>query len=282
MHAAAAVPGVRARAGRPAGRTCAACGADLSLRRPRRPGSLPLRADAAPDACRDDGLGARTRRARAARRAPGARHRAAPRPGRRAAAGPRGAPDRPTGRGAVAPPVGPLARPRPARLDRRRGGRPGRGVPARRRRSGWRWRAAAGWAAPGPPWRCSPSWAACRSTTRSGWVRARYHPRAVETPWQRWWLRRAAHRLAAGPRTRTSTPVRTAGRLRGMEVALQPSLFDALGSLDDAPSARAPVAGADTASSAASRARRRSGRWAAPSSGSPCPPGPGWTSGRAG
>ncbi|MFU8851203.1 protein-tyrosine phosphatase family protein [Micromonospora sp. SL1-18] len=22
------------------------------------------------------------------------------------------------------------------------------------------------------------------------WVRARYHPRAVETPWQRWWLRR--------------------------------------------------------------------------------------------
>ncbi|WP_448072550.1 protein-tyrosine phosphatase family protein [Georgenia yuyongxinii] len=21
------------------------------------------------------------------------------------------------------------------------------------------------------------------------WVRARYHPRAVETPWQRWWLR---------------------------------------------------------------------------------------------
>ncbi len=23
-----------------------------------------------------------------------------------------------------------------------------------------------------------------------GWVRRRYHPRAVETPWQRWWLRR--------------------------------------------------------------------------------------------
>jgi protein-tyrosine phosphatase len=22
------------------------------------------------------------------------------------------------------------------------------------------------------------------------WVRASYHPRAVETPWQRWWLRR--------------------------------------------------------------------------------------------
>jgi Protein-tyrosine phosphatase len=22
-----------------------------------------------------------------------------------------------------------------------------------------------------------------------GWVRSRYHPRAVETPWQRWWLR---------------------------------------------------------------------------------------------
>ena len=22
------------------------------------------------------------------------------------------------------------------------------------------------------------------------WVRSRYHPRAVETPWQRWWLRR--------------------------------------------------------------------------------------------
>jgi hypothetical protein len=22
------------------------------------------------------------------------------------------------------------------------------------------------------------------------WVRAAYHPRAVETPWQRWWLRR--------------------------------------------------------------------------------------------
>jgi Protein-tyrosine phosphatase len=22
-----------------------------------------------------------------------------------------------------------------------------------------------------------------------GWVRQRYHPRAVETPWQRWWLR---------------------------------------------------------------------------------------------
>ena len=22
------------------------------------------------------------------------------------------------------------------------------------------------------------------------WVRERYHPRAVETPWQRWWLRR--------------------------------------------------------------------------------------------
>ncbi len=22
-----------------------------------------------------------------------------------------------------------------------------------------------------------------------GWVRARYHPQAVETPWQRWWLR---------------------------------------------------------------------------------------------
>ena len=22
------------------------------------------------------------------------------------------------------------------------------------------------------------------------WVRRRYHPRAVETPWQRWWLRR--------------------------------------------------------------------------------------------
>jgi protein-tyrosine phosphatase len=21
------------------------------------------------------------------------------------------------------------------------------------------------------------------------WVRARYHPRAVETPWQRWWVR---------------------------------------------------------------------------------------------
>jgi len=21
------------------------------------------------------------------------------------------------------------------------------------------------------------------------WVRQRYHPRAVETPWQRWWLR---------------------------------------------------------------------------------------------
>jgi hypothetical protein len=23
-----------------------------------------------------------------------------------------------------------------------------------------------------------------------GWVRQRYHPMAVETPWQRWWLRR--------------------------------------------------------------------------------------------
>jgi protein-tyrosine phosphatase len=22
------------------------------------------------------------------------------------------------------------------------------------------------------------------------WVRATYHPHAVETPWQRWWLRR--------------------------------------------------------------------------------------------
>ena len=22
-----------------------------------------------------------------------------------------------------------------------------------------------------------------------GWVRQRYHPMAVETPWQRWWLR---------------------------------------------------------------------------------------------
>jgi protein-tyrosine phosphatase len=22
------------------------------------------------------------------------------------------------------------------------------------------------------------------------WVRREYHPRAVETPWQRWWLRR--------------------------------------------------------------------------------------------
>ncbi len=22
-----------------------------------------------------------------------------------------------------------------------------------------------------------------------GWVRSRYHPRVVETPWQRWWLR---------------------------------------------------------------------------------------------
>jgi hypothetical protein len=22
-----------------------------------------------------------------------------------------------------------------------------------------------------------------------GWVRSRYHPKAVETPWQRWWLR---------------------------------------------------------------------------------------------
>lgn len=28
-----------------------------------------------------------------------------------------------------------------------------------------------------------------------GWVRARYHPRAVETPWQRWWHRRVARRL---------------------------------------------------------------------------------------
>ncbi|MBB5787607.1 protein-tyrosine phosphatase family protein [Jiangella mangrovi] len=25
-----------------------------------------------------------------------------------------------------------------------------------------------------------------------GWIRARYHPRAVETPWQRRWLRRVA------------------------------------------------------------------------------------------
>ncbi|MDO5626932.1 MAG: protein-tyrosine phosphatase family protein [Mobilicoccus sp.] len=25
--------------------------------------------------------------------------------------------------------------------------------------------------------------------TAVDWVRARYHPRAVETPWQRWWLR---------------------------------------------------------------------------------------------
>jgi hypothetical protein len=22
------------------------------------------------------------------------------------------------------------------------------------------------------------------------WVRAAFHPRAIETPWQRWWLRR--------------------------------------------------------------------------------------------
>ena len=27
-------------------------------------------------------------------------------------------------------------------------------------------------------------------TAAVAWVRREYHPRAVETPWQRWWLRR--------------------------------------------------------------------------------------------
>lgn len=30
------------------------------------------------------------------------------------------------------------------------------------------------------------------------WVRTVHHPRAVETPWQRWWLRRVAADVAAG------------------------------------------------------------------------------------
>lgn len=31
------------------------------------------------------------------------------------------------------------------------------------------------------------------------WVRAHHHPRAVETPWQRWWLRRVGWATAGPP-----------------------------------------------------------------------------------
>ena len=59
-----------------------------------------------------------------------------------------------------------------------------------RRSSGWRSPAAAVAGAPAPRWPAWPSWTGCRPARRSRSSARHYDPRAVETPWQRRYVRK--------------------------------------------------------------------------------------------